>query len=205
MRVISARYHLSPQSYVSVCHRTSQRTGTERTHTATVNSTALGFHLQDEYSGLGHQQQLLGSAGRAGGEGWGEGNSNPVSACDERSPSLKGPCLCCCPGSRLTTVTAGLLLLQYKVVRSPRAWLAARPPQSSGRNALSPSPPAARPARAGSSPLAAGRLGAQKASGEALRPFSVQGILTRGAPPAPFAGKGVCDAPAAWKQRGTRS
>lgn len=201
--MISASCHLSPRSYVSVCHRTTQRKGTERTHTATVNST--GFDLQDEHSGA---RSLTTTAGFGGGglgvKAGGEGNSNPVSARDERSPSLKGTCLCCCPGSRVTTVTSGLLLMRYKVLRS-RGWQRAHR-GAVGENALSPSPPAARPRRAGSSPPpAAGRLGAQKASGEALRPFSVRGILTRGAPPAPFAGKRVCDAPAAKKVRGTGS
>lgn len=136
----------------------------------------------------------------------GEGNSNPVSACDEHSLSLKGTCLCCCPGSRITTVTSGLLLMQYKVLRSRGHGWQRTHRGAVGENALSPSPPAARPRRAGSSPPpAAGRLGAQKASGEALRPFSVRCILTRGAPPAPFAGKRVCGAPVAKKLRGTGS
>lgn len=68
-----------------------------------------------------------GFRGRAGGEGWGEGNSNPVSACDERSPSLKGPCLCCCPGSRVTRAQLGCYFCSRRCCRARgRGWQRAR-------------------------------------------------------------------------------
>lgn len=125
---------------MSECHRSGQKGGTARTHLRQVRTG---------------ERSLTTPAG-FGAKAGGEGNSNPVPACGQRSPWLQGPCPSC----------AQALPHRSEVLAAPSASEPHYPHQRLG--ASSPAGP-----------------GAQKATGEALGPFSVRGILAAGVAPAP--------------------
>lgn len=130
----------------------------------------------------------------------GEGNSNSVSACDERSPSLKGTCLCCCPGSRVPTVTSGLLLMRDKVVLSRgRGWQRAHR-GAVGENALSPSPPAPGPAGLGAAPARC-----RQAGGSEGKWRGASALLCPGHPYPRGSSSSLCGTASLWCSRGDKA